>query len=213
MTLLVDADFAGPAGSRIAGRNAGVGAELPWASEWGDPTPLMDGVGNVIQEAALNREAILSLPPTMFTGPFSVALRLAAVSTGENSPNVITVSMGGFDVFLMNQPGASGAITAGATLAGISTVGDAVGKQIWFTFDPVETRIAAGVGEEIGLEDDVILSAYGPMYFSNTNLKLLMYSVDEGATTVKLSKLKVDGIGSLNSPDFWTEFAGTREVP
>lgn len=213
MTLLVDADFGGPAGSRIAGLNAGVGAELLWASEWGDPTPIMDGMGNVIQEDSSERDAILSLPPAMFTGPFSVALRLAAVSTGGNSPNVITVRMGGLDVFLMNQPGVGGSITAGATFAGIATVDDAVGKQIWYTFDPVEMRIVAGVGEEIGLEDDVILSAYGPIYFSDTNLKLIMYSVEEGATTVKLSNLKVDGIGSLNMPDFWTEFAGAREVP
>ncbi len=213
MTLLVDADFGGPAGSRIAGRNAGIGAELPWVSEWGDPTPLMDGLGNVVQEEGPNREAILSLPPTMFTGPFSVALRLAAVSTGENSPNVITIRMGGLDVFLMNQPGASGAITVGAIYAGIANLDEAVGKQIWYTFDPVESRITAGVGEEIGREEDVILSAYGSMYFSDTNLKLVTYAMDEGATTVKLSNLKVDGIGSLNSPDFWTEFAGTREVP
>lgn len=212
MTLLVDADFGGPAGSRIAGRNAGVGGELPWVSEWGDPTPLMDGIGNVVQEAE-SRDAILSMPPTMFTGPFTLALRLAAVSSGDHNLNVITVSMGGFDVFLMNASGSTTDIIAGATWAGIATVPNAAGKQIWFAFDPVEMRIAIGVGEEVGLEDDVIASAYGSMYFDNAKVKLNMYPLQEGSTTVKLSNLKVDGIGSLNSPDFWTEFAGTREVP
>lgn len=212
MTLLVDADFGGPAGSRIAGRNAGVGADLLWASEWGDPTPLMDGVGNVVQEAE-SRDAILAMPPAMFTGPFTVALRLAAASSGDHNLNVITVSMGGFDVFLMNASIDGADIIAGATWAGITTVLNAAGKQIWFAFDPVEMRIAIGVGEDVGQEDDVVASAYGPMYFDNTNLKLNTYPLEDGSTTVKLSNLKVDGIGSLNMPDFWTEFAGAREVP